>query len=174
MNPRSSQWGTVIFLLVAILLIGGIAVYDQTNTSSNDALGISVSGFQFVGIKDANSSGSTVVVLFEIRDKTPIGGIVKDAVFNLYADGNYVGRGALGNAVSIPANGAATAEAYLLLPVSGTLHATSAYFLDLGMVTWRASGNATLSQSILGTIHVGFSCNSVTGTGQISCSYVLT
>jgi LEA14-like dessication related protein len=169
-NFNSGGRATLIFLGLVVLLLAAIALYDET-ISAPPSPGITLSQFQLLGVQAVNSSGTTLVVQFTVKNSTPIGGTLQYSVYNLYADGNYVGRGLINSPVRIPAHGSIDATTDFLLPLVGTLRGSWSYFLDRGDVSWRAVGNATVNESILGTFSVNFDCLSSSQYNSISCSY---
>jgi len=171
-NLDSGDRTTLIFLVLVVLLLAAIALYDEQSVSvPTPSLGISLSQFQLVGVQAVNTSGTTLVVQFSIKNSAPIGGTLLYSVYNLYADGNYVGRGLIDSSVKIPAHGSVQATTDFLLPLLGSLRGSWSYFLDGGDVSWRAVGNATVNESVLGTFSVNFDCTSSSAYNSISCSY---
>jgi LEA14-like dessication related protein len=164
-----------LFLIIVLLVLAGVIFYNEATTAerSSSSLGISLSQFQFTGVQAVNGSGSSIIVQFTIKDATPVGGTLGSAIYDLYADGSYVGRGSIEQPVKIPADGSVTVSTALFLPVAGSVRGLWFYFLDVGNVSWRAVGNATLDQSVLGEAALHFDCLSAPGYSSISCSYVL-
>lgn len=174
MNRKEERLAPLIFLAVIVILLVSVIIFNQLKSIPNGtSVGVSVSDFQLAGVKGINSSGSTFVIQFEITDSTPIGGTVERAAYFLYGDDHYIGRGILDQPVSVPSHTTVSAESNLLVPASGGLQGAWSYFLEIGAVSWLAIGNATLNEPILGTFVVHFSCSTTSGSGPVSCSYVL-
>ncbi len=163
-----------LFFVIVLLVLIGVALFDQESTiTSRQALGISVFDFQLMGLEAVNGSGSTIVVTFSIKNTTPVGATLQYATYKLFGDSNYFGRGAITSPVKIPAHGSVEATTDFLLPLAGGLRGSWVYFLDGGNISWRAQGNATITEPILGALSVQFNCASISGYSSISCSYVV-
>jgi LEA14-like dessication related protein len=170
---REMEMASLLFLSMVIVLLAGVIFYNQVSSSSAAPSGISISQFELIGIESVNGSGSTLVIQFTITNPAPIGATIENASYDLYADGSYVGHGVVSQPFKIPARGTATSSTDFFLPVTGGFRGTWIYFLGGGEVYWRASGNATVSQSLLGTVEAQFSCTSAPRVNGISCSYIL-
>lgn len=167
------EWASVLFLLITVALLVGVTYYNQaTPTTSAQTSGFSISNFQLTGVESVNSSGTTLLYQFEIRNPAPVGATAENVIYDMYADGSYVGRGVIVQPLKIPPMGTVTASTNFLLTPVGSVRGTWRYFLDGGNVSWRAIGNATLIQPILGILHVQFDCLS-SSDSSISCSYVV-
>jgi hypothetical protein len=175
LNSNRSELGGIFFLALVGVFLVGVVYYNQSTTvsSSGDIPGLSISDFQVLSLQGVNSTGTILLAQFTVKDDTPVGGTVENASYNLYADGGYVGRGVVNTAVVVPARGSVIGISVFLVPLAGSLRGTWSYFVDGGDVSWHAVGNATISQSVLGTVRVQFNCNTFNGTGSISCNYVL-
>jgi len=172
LQPHHTERLSIIFLVLLVLFLVAVIYYNQTEATSTKGIpGISISDFQIAGVQSLNSSGTTLVLQFAIKDSTPIGGTIENASYALYADGSYVGRGIVNGPVEIPARGSTVASSDFLLTAAGSFRGSRSYFLDLGAVSWRATGSAKLVQSLLGSFRVQFDCTST--SGPISCSYRL-
>lgn len=168
------EWASVLFLLITIALLVGVAYYNQTTPStSSEAPGISISDFQLIGLELINSSGTTLLYQFQVRNPTPVGATVENVMYDMYADGNYLGLGVIDQPLKIPAMGSVLGETNFLLTPVGSIRGAWIYFLDGGQVSWKVVGNATLIQSILGILHVQFDCISESSESSISCSYAI-
>ncbi len=174
MNAEMRTWVSLLFLLLVVILLAGVAFYNQTTPSpSVETAGVSISQFQVLSVEAVNISGSTLVIQFTIKNSTPVGATIENATYNLYADGNYIGRGLVNQPVKVPARGSVAARTDFLLPLKGSLLWSWTYFIDGGAVSWRAVGNATLAQSFLGAFNLQFNCLSSPGYSSISCAYTL-
>jgi LEA14-like dessication related protein len=170
----ASARAMVLFFVIVLVLLIGVALFDQESTpTSGQVLGISVLNFQPVGLQAVNASGSTIVVTFTIKNTTPVGATLLYATYKLYGDGNYVGKGAITSPVKIPAHSSVQATTDFLLPLEGAIRGSWAYFLYGGNISWRAQGNATIIEPILGALSVQFNCKSIPESSSISCSYLV-
>jgi LEA14-like dessication related protein len=170
MNSKRGETLSILFLILVMVLLLGFVFLDQASSSEKQSA-LSLSQFQIAGLQSINSSGTTIIVQFTIQNSTPLSGTIEKAVFNLYADGGYIGRGAIDQPVKVPAKSTVSTTTDLLLPLAGGLRGTWSYFLDVGTVSWRATGNATIFESITGVVKIQFDCTSVKGSGSISCTY---
>lgn len=173
MNSSKSEQLSIVFLLFVVLFLGVVVYYDQASTPAEKVVGISLSQFQIIGVQTVNSSGSTLIIQFNINNRDPLGATVLNASYDLYGDGNYIGRGEINDPVLVPARGSVIATTDFLLPLKGSLQGSFSYFLDGGNVDWRAIGNATLLEKVVGKFIVQFNCISTSQQNPISCSYVL-
>jgi len=163
-----------LFFVIVLAVLIGVVLFDQEGApTSGQVLGISVLDFQTVGLQAVNASGMTFLVVFSIKNTTPVGATLLHAVYNLYGDSYYLGHGVITSPVKIPARGSVQATTAFLLPLAGGLRGFWAYFLDGGNISWRAQGNATITEPILGAVSVQFNCSSISGSSSISCSYAV-
>ena len=155
------------------MLLIGVAYYNSAQvTPPATASVVSISQLQLTGVESINATGTTFSYQFMVTNHLPLSATVQNVVYNLYADGSYVGHGTIDESLKIPASASVMASTNLLLPLAGGIRGTWIYFLDGGNVTWRAIGNATLIQPILGILQVQFNCVSPSPYNSISCSYV--
>ena len=172
MDRSLKERSSVLYLLLVVLVLAALVFFNQTTTSTHP-VGISLSNFQLIGIQSVNSSGSTLEVQFEIMNSLPLGVNLRDASYFLYADGTYIGRGAVVQSFKIPADGSVSAVSDFLVPLDGSIRGTWDYFIDSGHVSWRAIGNATVTESFTGSLEVSFNCLSSPDYSSISCSYAV-
>jgi len=170
---RSKELGPVLFFLFVVVFLISLVYYNQTTSSSVRPAGISISDFQLVGVQSVNASGSTLVLEFVIKNATPLGVTLNYATYIVYGDSSYIGRGVIEQSVKIPARGSASAYTDFLVPLQGSIQGTWDYFINGGNVSWRAIGDATITQTLTGSLAVEFNCLSSPGYSSISCSYVL-
>jgi Late embryogenesis abundant protein len=110
-------------------------------------------------------------IQFSIHNTTPLSGTIQNVSYDLYADGKFVGSGVVDQPVEIPARSTTSAVTDFFLGPSESAMGLWSYFFDQGQVRWLAQGNAIVNQSLFGSIHVGFTCESSPNIGSISCNY---
>jgi LEA14-like dessication related protein len=146
MSSGREYSGFTLFLLI-ILLVVPLYVVAQNKTSSAQP-GTTIGGLQLrstsVDMAGLGRNGISLSLKAVVYNSNSFGATLESANYSVYANSRYMGSGQLADAYNIAPQSSQT----LVFPVNigwgSAFRTTGAYLVDLGNVTWKANGTASI------------------------------